>query len=274
MKPSTRLIKLLKTPSQLANSLDWGKQSKTVATLHIGKDNIGMAISSHPEYGEPSQPILPALKLELQAVDVPYCSSKGSHKKNDGSITCTTAATKQRKQLSPQTVRAIQDICDRHNVGSFVVVWPLQKEGRPGAACGKVLHTLESLIAVSNSVLTPHRPICLFHNLESDEHLKYREDEWGRCAVYARSTNKTYHKASIQQYRIPEGCSFAAVDAWDAFCYHHWPEIYNNYNDLSYAAASDDKVSKKQLASSANNHFEGGFSVTYSSQRVLSMHVM
>lgn len=137
MKPSTRLIKLLKTPSQLANSLDWGKQSKTVATLHIGKDNIGMAISSHPEYGEPSQPILPALKLELQAVDVPYCSSKGSHKKNDGSITCTTAATKQRKQLSPQTVRAIQDICDRHNVGSFVVVWPLQKEGRPGAAVVK-----------------------------------------------------------------------------------------------------------------------------------------
>lgn len=203
VRPSTRLIRLLKTPAQVANALDWKRStSSTVATLHIGRDRIGMAIATHPDLGGKVQTVQP-LELELITKD-----------------------TNQRA-LAPDCVREIRELCDHHQVGSFLVWWPLQREGRPGARCGKVLHTLESLIEQANdTILTPKRPIALWTgDRHKDEHEKYAEDEWGRSSVYSRCVyDKTVHRASTEQYCHPSGSSATAAETWEEFCKQYWPD--------------------------------------------------
>ena len=39
----------------------------------------------------------------------------------------------------------IEDMIKKNGVAGFVVGWPLQPNGRPGASCGRVLHLLDFL---------------------------------------------------------------------------------------------------------------------------------
>lgn len=201
MKPSTKLLKLLKPPSQIANSLDWKKQGNRVATLHIGRDRIGMAIASHPELGENVETVQP---LHLSLVTKPD----------------------NQRTLAPSCVEQIQELCDDHRVGGFLVWWPLQKEGRAGAPCGKVLHTLEAFIAESETILTPRRPVALWTgDVHKDQHEKYAHDDWGRSSVYSRCIyDKTIHFASREQYSHPRGSSASAAETWEEFCKQYWPD--------------------------------------------------
>ena len=245
MRPSVRLIRLLKPPSQVANTLDWAKKTKNVATLHIGRDRIGVAIASHPEVSGAVQ-VLPPVKLQL-------VTKEGNQ-----------------RALAPTCVDTLASVCEEHEVGSFVVVWPAQKSGRAGASCGKVLHTLESLLSESDSVLTKNRPICLWTGgdeaSKSKEYLKHAEDEWGRCAVYSRSNSKkTIHRASQEQYCFPKGCSHAAVDAWEAFCREYWPDIHAERERYAAATADAAKVRQAETLRSEN------FSMSSSHQHQLSM---
>ena len=205
MKPSARLLKLLKPPAQLANALDWKKQSKKVASLHIGRDRIGVAIASHPMFGEDVTMLHP---LNLDLVKMREDSNQ--------------------RTVSPACVERLERICETHNVGSFLVWWPLQKEGRVGAPCGKVIHALESIITQSDVLMSPQRPVSLWTGEETAEEAllreQYVEDEWGRASVYARCCyDKTIHLASIEQYGQVRGCSTAAAACWKTFCKHHWP---------------------------------------------------
>jgi hypothetical protein len=208
MKPSARLLKILKPPPQLANGLDWRKQSKKVACLHISRDRIGVAIASHPCFGEDVTIVHP---VDLALVKM----------RQEGSS--------YQRRVAPACIERLERICDKHNVGSFLVWWPLQKEGRAGAPCGKVLHTLESMITQSDTLLTRHRPACLWTGEETAEEKSFREkfieDEWGRASVYSRCCyDKTIHLASIEQYGHQiRGCSTAAATCWKTFCKHHWP---------------------------------------------------
>lgn len=245
-KPSARLLQLLKPPTQLADALDWKKQSKTVATLHIGRDRIGVAVASHPDFGEVK--LLPPLHLELVT--------------REGNL----------RALAPSCVEALETLCDAHKVGSFLVWWPLQREGRPGARCGKVLHTLESLIAESDKVLTPRRPISLWTgDMDKDQHEQYAEDEWGRSSVYSRcSYDKTIHRASVEQYCHPRGSSASAVETWDEFCKQYWPHHTYLHDD---GHGYDDDCHAKVRQAKASEGGKGMINVMFS-QPLLSIHML
>ncbi|CAB9513744.1 expressed unknown protein [Seminavis robusta] len=210
MNPSARLLKFLKQPAQIANALDWKKQTKTIASLHIGRHHIGVAIAHHPSLGEDVS-ILHPVNLDL-----------------------VTRTETNRSAVDPASVDRLERICHKHNVGGFLVCWPLQKEGRAGASCGKVLHTLESLVEDTDSVFTPSRPICLWVGGEGEDSAEaaatreaYEEDEWGRAAAYSRCCyDKTIYLASKENYCFLKGSSeFAAVTS-DAFARQFWPDEF------------------------------------------------
>jgi hypothetical protein len=134
-------------------------------------------------------------------------------------IKLETRAGNQRA-LAESVVQDLKKVVKNYNVCGFVVSWPLQKEGRCGAPCGKVLHTLDSLVAESSDIVNIARPFCLW----DDHHYVPTEDEWGRAPLYGEATTKTLHKASVEQY-AHKCSSSVAVDVWNDYCKKHWPNL-------------------------------------------------
>ncbi|CAB9506442.1 expressed unknown protein [Seminavis robusta] len=198
----TNLLNFLAKPSTLASKLDWKKASGTVLAMDVGSDRIGLAIASHPNYGDSPLALDPMpIKLETR--------------------------TGNRKALAESTIQELKKIVKNYNVCGFVVSWPLQKEGRCGAPCGKVLHTLDSLVEESSDIVNSKRPFCLW----DDHHYHPSEDEWGRTPQYGETTNKTVHRASVEQY-AHKCSSSVAVDVWKDYCKKHWPVLYEQEEDI------------------------------------------
>lgn len=201
---SRRLTNFLTTPSKVANALDWKKLSGSVLTLNIARDEIGLTLASHPSESTHTDEDLSA---ELDSIRLSFNTKEN------------------RKCLDPQVIKRLNDVVQAHKVCGFVVNWPLQKEGRMGKSCGRVLHTLDSLLMDSNTpILSNNRKFCLWDGshvpLEND-------DAFGRCAVYGRpSTNEEdfVHVASQEQYEQNK----VVVDVWNDFCRTHWPEVYQH----------------------------------------------
>jgi RNase H-fold protein (predicted Holliday junction resolvase) len=188
---SQNLMKVLTTPSKIASALDWRKVSGSVLSLDIHKDRIGLAVASHPSYRE-----------ETCAFESIPLARKG-------------------QRVTKECKARLSAIVKEHRVCGVVVSWPLQEDtGKMGAACGRVLYTLDHLLQDTN-IVTPNRPLCLWDGDHSTPEL---EDEWGRCQAYCRTSNKTVHKASEEQYHQDENQVAATV--WDDFCRTHWPAIY------------------------------------------------
>jgi RNase H-fold protein (predicted Holliday junction resolvase) len=186
------ITNFLTAPSKVAHALDWRKVSGSILSMTVGKDRIDLAIASHPSIDDPIQQ-LPSIPL-------------GNETKNN------------RKILKSSVVEELSSIVQDFHVCGMVVSWPVQKEGWCGAQCGHVLHTLDQL-AGHSTLLNKSRPICLWdeeHNLPAD-------DEWGRSAIYSRTTDKTLHQASKEQY---ESHNQVALDVWNDFCRVHWPELW------------------------------------------------
>ena len=63
------ITKFLTSPSKVARALDW-KKSASVLSLHVGKDSIDMAVTSHPSTTSDEELILPLpsipIKCEVQ----------------------------------------------------------------------------------------------------------------------------------------------------------------------------------------------------------------
>ncbi len=188
------LMKFLTNPSKLASKLDWSKASGSVLAIDVGSDRLGLAVASHPAYGESPRALDPMpIKLETK----------------EGN----------RRTLSESTIRDLKKICENFNVVGFVFSWPVQKEGRCGAPCGKVLHTLDSLVEESD-VVNHKRPFCLW----DDHHYQAQEDRWGRVPQYGESTSKTFYRASEEQY-VHKCSSSVAVDVWNDYCAKQWPAL-------------------------------------------------
>jgi RNase H-fold protein (predicted Holliday junction resolvase) len=196
--PSTslRLLKVISKPSKVASALDWKKfGGSTILSLDIHKDRIGLALASHPSYGHEC--------WTLKSI---------SFKENHISVD---------KDCIDHLSKIVQD----HKVCGMVVAWPLQSDtGKMGAACGRVLYTLERMLEKNDQqVLTPSRPLCLW---DSDHRIpdKSAEDDFGRCALYSKTSNQTEHRATKEQYFQDE--QVVAAQVWDDFCKVHWPELY------------------------------------------------
>ena len=118
--------KALRAPSKIASALDWKKASGAILSLDIGADRIGAAIASHPSFGD----------APLALEEIPIKLETRNNK----------------RVLSSSVKEQLQSIVKKHNISSFVVSWPVQKEGRCGKQCGQVLFALDSL--VDSNVMT------------------------------------------------------------------------------------------------------------------------
>ena len=194
---SVRLTHFLTTPSKVANALDWKKLSSSVLALNITRDEIGVTLASHSSCSEQTS-------FKLDSIPLHFINKDN------------------RKSLDSDVTAELNDVVKAHNVCGFVVNWPLQKEGRIGASCGRVLHTLDSLLLDSKTqILSNNRKFCLWNGSHVElEH----DDPFGRCSIYGRpSTNDPdfVHVASREQYNQNR----VAVDIWNDFCHIHWPEL-------------------------------------------------
>ena len=193
---ATRSItKILTSPSKVANALDWKKVSGSLLSITVLKDKMELAVSSHPSFSEPLMS-LPSIPLKMGTSD-----------------------DKKKKVLNKCVVDELSGIVQDFSVCGMVVSWPVQKEGWCGAPCGRVLHILDQLTEQSKTLMHPNRPVCLW----DEGHHSPPEDEWGRAPVYSKTTDKTLHTASQEQYGDH---STVAADAWNDFCHTHWPELY------------------------------------------------
>ena len=246
-----RLIKLIQTPSKIKNELDW-KKARCVATLDIGHSRIGIAVGSHPEYGEPLQ-IYEPLKLQL--------------------VTTNSNKEGQRQMLDKSAVKKLETVILENNICGILCLWPLERSsGRAGYACGKVLYTLEQLAQQSKTIMSPSRPIGLW---ATDYDRSCAEDEWGRSPLYSKTTNKTIHSASKNQYFHHEGSSEIAAQIYKSFCQRYWPELWEE----NYGCYRDDGKYENQVRRhNWNQHQQlenddgpvkqlSDFTLRYSSQR-------
>lgn len=210
---------------RVAHALDWKKVSGAVLSLHFGKDSIDLAITSHPSLDKCVQP-LPSIPLK-----------KFNSTKNNKSKT--------KKTLHPSVVEELQDLVEDWDVCGFVVSWPVQKEGRCGAQCGRVLHTLDQIVAASCNTFNQNRPVCLW---DSNHIPASNEDEWGRSAMYGRTptSDKTIHYASVEQYQ-DEGAIAAEIAA--DYMRHFFPELQQHYSDILESTLSSSNHVVAQPAS-------------------------
>ena len=187
------LSALLTSPSKVAQALDWKRASGAILNVAVQNDRLDLAVASHPATDD-NVTRLASIPLKTQI--------------QNGS-----------RELSPMVSQELAKIVDDFAVCGMVVSWPVQKEGWVGAPCGKVLYTLDQLMAQSKTLLSKSRPICLW----DEAHHQPSEDEWGRASIYAVASNKSEHRASKEQYSAPKTL---AVDIWNDFCRAHWPELY------------------------------------------------
>jgi RNase H-fold protein (predicted Holliday junction resolvase) len=220
--------KLIRHPSKIASALDWKKASGAILSLDVGTDRIGVAVASHPCHGDAPLALEP-VPLHLETLN-------------------------NKRVLSPVVARQLQEIVKRYNVSSFVVSWPVQKEGRCGAPCGKVLHTLDCLVEDSTTnLITDKRPFCLW----DEHHYQAPEDQWGRNPLYGEppSNTKTLHSAKQEQYQHKTSSTVAAQVMVD-FMRHQWPEIYEQREQPDEASLFAPSASSKPLSKPAETNFD------------------
>lgn len=248
------LIKLLVSPSKIARTLNWKKGADaSVLSLDIHKDRIGLAIAQHPSFQQKAKTLEP-IQLQVE-------KDKGWSIPDSG---------KER----------FRQIVSDHQICGIVVSWPLQQDtGRMGAACGRVFHTLEDLIQIddednattddtetsssssspssssslatmspksslsrreidNDEVFNKNRPICLWDGVHPQQE---QQDEFGRCSAYSRTSNKTVHVASKEQYHQDE--NVVAAEVWADFVKTHWPTIYQQHQYESSSVPSSSSSS-------------------------------
>ena len=218
---SASLLKVITKPSKVASNLDWRKGS-SILSMDIHKDHVGLCVANHPS----------TVLLEQQSQNhyqQPLCQTLEP-------IRCPPGRSI-RSSITTLT-RRLEQLVVEHNVCGIVVAWPLQHDtARMGAACGRVLFTLEHIMmeqeqkpqtSASSSVLTPNRPVCLW---DSEHRIPQQQgdpqqlvDSWGRCPAYAHTSEKEQHLASQEQYYEDEG--IVAAKVWEDFSKVHWPELF------------------------------------------------
>mmetsp|Transcript_17526 Transcript_17526/g.25936 ORF Transcript_17526/g.25936 Transcript_17526/m.25936 type:complete len:243 (-) Transcript_17526:395-1123(-) len=215
---SKRLTKFLTTPSKIASALEWNKLRASVLALDIRPHEIGLTLASHPQCGTYADVL--TIKLE--------------------SLPLTFGTSQNKKVVDSSVATQLEEIVRSHKVCGFVVNWPLQKEGRLGASCGRVLHALDSILEQSaeSPIFSPHRKFCLWDGAHVEME---QDDSFGRCSLYGTPSteahNQYVHLASIKQYDQKR----EKVDIWDDFCHNHWPMLFEKEQSKSKSKLTDNK---------------------------------
>ena len=111
MPVRSSITKFLTSPSKIARALDW-KKSASVLSLHVGKDSIDLAVTSHPSSTSDEEVILPLPSIPIKC-----------------------EVQENQKVLKSDVLAELADIVDKFQVCGMVVSWPVQKEGWCGAPC-------------------------------------------------------------------------------------------------------------------------------------------
>jgi RNase H-fold protein (predicted Holliday junction resolvase) len=248
-----KLLSKLSKPSKVASALDWKKfNGSTVLSLNFHQDRVGIAVASHPSTGNPC--------IELEPLRF-----------NQNHIA-----------IDESCLNRFSKIIEEYKVCGVVVSWPLQHDtGRMGAACGRVIYSLEQLWEKSNGGSHPYdvlaRPFCLWDSShiipKQRKDPAKRVDEFGRCASYGKKDPKKKdgaYFASVKRYHEDELAVVCGV--WDDFCKEHWPELYTTSfaepDDLKRQikkeefTTEDDVKMKKAVAESSRSPAAGNRSAT------------
>ena len=233
------LMKQLSKPSKVASTLDWKKlNGSTLLSLNIHKDRIGVAVASHPSFGDDCQELDPLRFADDHITIDKHCLDR------------------------------FQRIVDDYKVCGIVVSWPLQHDtGRMGAACGRVIYALEELIDKSgddkddktHSVVSSNRPLCLWdsaHIIPKQRNDPQKKiDGFGRCASYGSRTlnEKREYIASESQYHEDENT--VVVRVWQDFCKEHWPDLCQ---ESSISDDADGSITKTPTAEKRNHSLVSG----------------
>ena len=238
----TLLRKFLTTPSKLAFAFDRSCTSSNVAVESIGSmvsagqpsilcldietELIGMTIGWHPstlDEGMPSASVsLPSLKLE----SIPTLSKNYKYNRQHRKRRLVDMNSKNKKNSGStpfNVVQLIDSVVQKYNVCGILVAWPVQRDtGKVGASCGRVLHSLENLLASiqeqeerkgrgeheqqlllrrpngATNARSRDRyvPICLWNPCRTNSVHVETTDEWGRNSSYGGNPNDPYFKAA------------------------------------------------------------------------------
>eukprot|EP00980_Cylindrotheca_fusiformis_P013107 scaffold3292_cov120-Cylindrotheca_fusiformis.AAC.2 len=217
------LQRMITSPSKVASALDWKMANgASILSMAIQPGRIGLAVASHPSLQQQQQ-----IKT-LEAITML------SPRHNQGIATGGNSSTPQ------EAVKRLQEIVKTHNICGVVVSWPMQQDtGKMGYSCGLTLHTLEQLLLLatadaSNPAAKNIPLLCLWDSAHTPEPTV---DSWGRSADYARTSAKTVHLASEEQYYVSSTASTStsspsndpnkvAMGVMDDFLKVNWPTIY------------------------------------------------
>ena len=167
----------------------------------------------------------------------------------------------------------------------MIVSWPLEKEtGKMGAACGRVLHTLETLLSVQEAnknscsiqssatgttttttpVLSSSRPICLWDGRHFPEETV---DEWGRGPQYCHrprvddlasgpisvtTCEETGETIETHEYKYKDE-TMTASRVWNDFCHFYWPELY--YENHLIATVTQHQSQRERIRELQKEHY-------------------
>ena len=240
---SKKLTQYLTSPSRIASALEWRKSSASILSLDIHHNRIDLSVAAHPSCRQ--------APLPLDSIPLRYSRSTiGSG-----------------RVLQDNVVQHLSTVVQEHSVCGFVVAWPMQKEGRVGAPCGKVLHALDSMLQQCNHqdaavppLLTNSRKFCLWDGAHT---AVPHQDEWGRCSIYVHPIKTTTalsshecshegvdeptHYASQEQYN--QWTQGTPGDVWRDFCRVHWPE---------HSASGETAGEKEKWVDYGNHSSHGG----------------
>lgn len=279
------LLKFINKPSKIASVLDWKKVSGgSVLSLDIHRDRIGVAVAPHPSfsahhfdddydhYGTECRTLEP-IRLSTSRTGLAVAANNNDTICDTGDFKSASNGHNPHHLFSEDLKRVCRtrllEICQEYNVCGMVVAWPLQHDtGKMGAACGRVLYTLERLFVppvaklqnedgtgdgFNNSSSTQNEeeeqemralvsklpPMCLwdpqhFQELQHQNPPKDPEqvvDSFGRCPAYAKAPpdKDAVYLASHEQYYHDE--SMVAAQVWQDFSRVHWPHLYKNDYD-------------------------------------------
>jgi len=194
MSTSSKLSKLIISPTRLANVINWKRASgSTTMCLDISSDRIGLATASHTRTEN--------TVYHLNAI--PYRTSPR---------TLTEVNTK--------ISQTIQEFTKSKKIDGFLVNWPLESDGRFGKPCGKILHLLDFL--ADQKLISKKIPFTLWDGRDvlATSHgtriIKQNPpDEWGRSITFALKPPKTLteykHSENVSNSTTSEDSSDAAV---------------------------------------------------------------
>ena len=279
---SIALKNIVKPPNMVANALDWKKITRgaaTAMTINVHADRIGLALATFGGTRSSGDDDETAMLLQRS-------SSSGSSSSPDNHdhdyfncrVLDSIPLVSRKRVVSPEDKRRLSGLVREHNISGFVVSWPVQQDtGLMGASCGRTLWTLEQLLLQEDDanlddddddedeinsrdtnkrktrrghpIFTPNRPLCLWDGIHREQP---KTDAFGRCPIYSRTSQKTEHCASKEQYHQEDssGNIIGPAQVWKDFCESHWPVTGTTTRDNR----NNNKSASSTLVQSRNNN--------------------